>query len=333
MDAEGDLQFRTLCARLAEEHGLEVNAGLEPQRANPAIYQPPPAFEGRGDSSAVPRDIRGYEAKVDGERVLYHRHGAPPGTPAAFRDVGRRIDVLDWRSDESTLAALELSAAKWGEFVVTGNEEFKARCARLAAEHGFAITNPELQESIARERARLRVAVEPPPAPEVEPEALPSQAPAPQEPPRERDIELQTPSRPLPSTPGISDDLRNDSAAREAADEPWVFKTEDGPWAIENYGADAVRLMKEFRRLSEQYGPMQAQYDVSDMTSNQSPLLVHFIDQDRTVVRHTARATPETIARMETLIAQRPPEDIPELERDITTAVAQERARVAELGR
>ena len=153
-------------------------------------HQSYPAFEGRGESPAVARDIRGYEAKVDGERVVYRRRGTPPGTPDAFRDLGRRVDVLDWRSDESTLAALELSAAKWGAFEVTGNEEFKARCARLAAEHGFQITNPELQESIARERERLRVDVEPTPEPDVVPEATPVRIPATEESPvRTREVE------------------------------------------------------------------------------------------------------------------------------------------------
>ena len=113
----------------------------------------------------------------------FHRGAGSPDTPDAFRDVGRRIDVLDWQSEESTLAALELSAAKWGAFVVTGNEEFKARCACLAAKHGFEITNPELQGSIARERERLRAAVEPTPEPEVVPEATPGPIPTTEEPP------------------------------------------------------------------------------------------------------------------------------------------------------
>ena len=171
-------------------------------------YQRPPAFEGRGESPAVPRDIRGYEAKVDGARVVYRRRGAPPGAPDAFRDSGRRIDVLDWRSDESTLATLELPAAKWGAFEVTGNEEFKARCARLAAEHGFQITNPELQQSIARERERLRVDVEPPPG----------QAQPPQEPPLEREIEPWTPPAPVPSTSSVAEESRNICVAGEEQD-------------------------------------------------------------------------------------------------------------------
>ena len=159
-------------------------------------YQRPAAFEGPGESLAVPRDIRGYRVQVCGERVLYRRRGSPPRSPAAFRDVGRRVEVLDWRSEDSTLAALELSAAKWEEFVVTGNEKFKARCARLAAEHGFEITNPELQETIERERARVGAATragvdpEPPPEPDVVPEATSAPTPPTEKPPeRTRDVE------------------------------------------------------------------------------------------------------------------------------------------------
>ena len=154
----------------------------------------------------MPRDIRGYEARVDGERVLYRRRGARAGAPDVFRDVGPRIDVLDWQSEESTLAALELSAAKWGEFVVTGNEEFKLRCARLAAEHGFQITNPELQESIERERARLgaaaSVSVDPEPSPEsdVEPGGTPGRTPPAVDPPAgTRDSEPD--DAPVPAPP------------------------------------------------------------------------------------------------------------------------------------
>ena len=41
---------------------------------------------------------------------------------------------------------------------MTGNDEYKAMCAKLAAEHGFKITNPELQESIQQARRQLQQA-------------------------------------------------------------------------------------------------------------------------------------------------------------------------------
>jgi hypothetical protein len=81
---------------------------------------------------------------------------AEPGV--AFVDKGKTIDVHDWRNRETTLAALQLSAQKWGSFTVTGNDEYKAMCVKLAAEYGFKITNPELQESIQEERQRIQQA-------------------------------------------------------------------------------------------------------------------------------------------------------------------------------
>jgi hypothetical protein len=43
--------------------------------------------------------------------------------------------VHDVGDDATILAALQLSAEKWGAFQVTGSEAYKARCARLAARY------------------------------------------------------------------------------------------------------------------------------------------------------------------------------------------------------
>ena len=40
---------------------------------------------------------------------------------AAFVDKGREIDIYDWRNHDSVLAALQLSAQKWGQF--SGNRQ------------------------------------------------------------------------------------------------------------------------------------------------------------------------------------------------------------------
>src|SRR3954468_21825631 len=57
---------------------------------------------------------------------------------------------------ESVLAALQLSAQKWGAISVHGDRDFMRACVELAAEHGFKIANPELQEVIAAKRRRHR---------------------------------------------------------------------------------------------------------------------------------------------------------------------------------
>ena len=58
------------------------------------------------------------------------------------------------------LAALQLSAQKWGAMRVTGNEHFLRTCVELAAEREFKIVNPDLQEAIAVERERQQRAKE-----------------------------------------------------------------------------------------------------------------------------------------------------------------------------
>ena len=42
-----------------------------------------------------------------------------------------------------------------------GNDEYKAMCARLAAEHGFKVTNPELQDTIEQLRQAAQQADSP----------------------------------------------------------------------------------------------------------------------------------------------------------------------------
>uniref|UniRef100_UPI003A5CB888 LPD7 domain-containing protein n=1 Tax=Klebsiella pneumoniae TaxID=573 RepID=UPI003A5CB888 len=47
----------------------------------------------------------------------------------SFVDKGKSIDIHDWRNRDSTLAALQLSAQKWGSFTVTGTTNTRP-CAR-----------------------------------------------------------------------------------------------------------------------------------------------------------------------------------------------------------
>ena len=99
---------------------------------------------------ARPRDIRAFAAEVRGWEVLYRRLDAPTRAPS-FSDRGREIRIHDLRRD-SVLAALQLSAQKWGTFQVFGSDDYKRLCVDLAATNGFRITNPELQEAIEAKR-------------------------------------------------------------------------------------------------------------------------------------------------------------------------------------
>jgi hypothetical protein len=114
----------------------------------------PATLEGPTFDPPAPRDIRAFSAVVDGGRVHYHSTGSR-GAPA-FTDRGQTIDIHDSGRRESVLAALQLSAQKWRAITVRGGDQFKRTCVELAAEHGFKIANPDLQQAIAAERERPR---------------------------------------------------------------------------------------------------------------------------------------------------------------------------------
>ncbi len=107
-----------------------------------------------GDVHVTPRlqDIRNYVGEVRARGVVYRL--IDQDTPA-FLDRGRHVTVYDHTSDSTVLAAMQLSREKWGSFTVTGTDEYKAQCVRLAAQHGFTLKNPELQEALRIERELL----------------------------------------------------------------------------------------------------------------------------------------------------------------------------------
>ena len=103
---------------------------------------------------AVPRDIRAFSAYVVGATVEYRRDS---DRRLAFVDAGRTIGMSSSREDDATLAALQLSAAKWGGKVsIQGSAEFRERAARLAAREGIRVVDQDLQEIVADERERMQ---------------------------------------------------------------------------------------------------------------------------------------------------------------------------------
>lgn len=105
-------------------------------------------IEGKEVVEPRPIDIRDFRAVAFDHGVTFERQPGEPG----FTDYGKRIEVEGWKNRETTLAALQLSAQKWGSFTVTGPHEYKELCAKLAAEKGFRIDNPEMKEMIRVEK-------------------------------------------------------------------------------------------------------------------------------------------------------------------------------------
>lgn len=114
------------------------------------------SFEGDTYVTPVPHQFAGFVAERRGEDVRYnHRKGDGRVGAVAFTDHGDRVEIGNWRDRETVLAAMQLGAEKWGALTVNGTDRYKALAVELAAEHGFRLTNPELQDALAVARDRL----------------------------------------------------------------------------------------------------------------------------------------------------------------------------------
>lgn len=114
-------------------------------------------LSGETSVPAVVRDIRFFDAKIHNGAVHYYRRDGAKDCAAAFVDSGRKIQVQDADDTDSILAAMQLASQKWRCFEVIGSDAYKRLCAKLAAEHGFEISNPELQEQIEQQRQNSKM--------------------------------------------------------------------------------------------------------------------------------------------------------------------------------
>jgi hypothetical protein len=111
-------------------------------------YPGQPMFSGIGND--VPPsfkrvfDLRDYSPVLKGKGggVKYCRNGS---AVVDFIDYGKTIVFSAKYDEESVTAALQLANQKWRCVVVSGSDEYKRLCVRLAAEHGVKIYNPELK--------------------------------------------------------------------------------------------------------------------------------------------------------------------------------------------
>ena len=111
-----------------------------------------------GDKYVEPKrhDLGNFVSEKRGETIRYSRlHEDSEIGKTAFVDTGKKVEIHEWKDRQAVLAAMKVSAEKWGSLTVTGTNSYKALVVELAAEHGFQIANPELQDQLKRETARL----------------------------------------------------------------------------------------------------------------------------------------------------------------------------------
>jgi hypothetical protein len=118
----------------------------------------PGQIEGDRFVEPEPRNVGAlFTNEKKGTEIHYNRHDRETGAfqTLAFIDSGKQLDVRDWSNRESVDAALKLASQKWETVSVNGSDEYKETVARLAAENGYKITNPELQSRIRELRAEI----------------------------------------------------------------------------------------------------------------------------------------------------------------------------------
>jgi hypothetical protein len=120
-------------------------------RAQAILDRTPGEIAGEKHVDPKPHEFGGlFTHAQKGSEIHYSRHDPETGKlrALAFIDKGQQLEVKDWNNPETVNAALKLASEKWETITVNGSAAYKETAARLAAEHGYTITNPEMQDRI-----------------------------------------------------------------------------------------------------------------------------------------------------------------------------------------
>lgn len=104
----------------------------------------------------LPPDLQGFTAELKAGEVRYSQIDERTDKPiVAFIDNGKTVTIHAPNDESAVRAALHVASEKWGTLTLMGTGAFKTQAVQIAAEKGYAITNPELQEQLAAARARI----------------------------------------------------------------------------------------------------------------------------------------------------------------------------------
>ncbi len=125
--------------------GLSDEADSWRHRRNKKQLELHAPHDAHGQNEQEQMGILGFRVQPTANGVKFY---SGDDNQASFVDVGQRIRVYR-HDDESLLAALQLAQEKWGGVELSGSDEYKRRCAEIAAKNGIRIVNPELREMAA----------------------------------------------------------------------------------------------------------------------------------------------------------------------------------------
>ena len=134
------------------------NNGMEALQAyREKHYYEPAEIAGQGNRQPMAHDFSNFKAQQDPSGVQYLvRDELGTSKRVAFVDKGAKIEIAEGKNHAAVEAALELAAKKWnGEFTVSGTDQYKALCVKIAVERNWKLVNPELQSQIDEAKAKF----------------------------------------------------------------------------------------------------------------------------------------------------------------------------------
>lgn len=162
--AEMDAQMEVIKQHLPPEqqpqieklHGKLREAQQDMLATQERIEKKRGLVQGETFVAPVRHEFREFVAEEHGETIRYsHRNDRGRAGSVAFTDHGDRVEIADWKDRQVVLAAMQVASRKWGALTINGTESYKALVVELAAEYGFKIANPELQDKLAATQAQM----------------------------------------------------------------------------------------------------------------------------------------------------------------------------------
>ncbi|OEC93583.1 LPD7 domain-containing protein [Rhizobium sp. YK2] len=148
LPSDRQLQIEALHGKLRDSQArmLAIQEGIEKNRG---------AVEGDRFVAPVKYEFRQFVAEERGAVIRYVTSKDAGKQAVAFTDHGDKVEINTWKDREAVLAAMQVASQKWGSLTISGAESYKGLAIELAAEHGFKITNPELQEKLVAANERV----------------------------------------------------------------------------------------------------------------------------------------------------------------------------------
>ncbi|OCJ02484.1 hypothetical protein A6U85_30415 [Agrobacterium sp. 13-626] len=142
--------------QIDELHGKLKQTQQDMLKAQETIEKRRGTVEGETFVQPVKHEFSQFAAEERGEVIRYVNRKANGSIGAiAFTDHGDKVEIARWKDRETVLAAMQVASQKWGSLTINGTDSYKAIAVELAAEHGFKITNPELQDKLAAANERI----------------------------------------------------------------------------------------------------------------------------------------------------------------------------------